>query len=151
MLRIKCKKINEKEKIRLEHPYALSKYLGEMAVLHWNKVYNLPINVIRIFNAYGPRVRTTGAYGAVFGVFFKQKLSRKPLTIVGNGKQTRDFVFVTDVVEAFFKAAKTNSVGEIFNLGNGKPIQIKYLANLIGEKKFFYLIDLENLENLRQI
>ena len=137
MLRIKCKKINEKEKIRLEHPYALSKYLGEMAVLHWNKVYNLPINVIRIFNAYGPRVRTTGAYGAVFEVFFKQKLSRKPLTIVGNGKQTRDFVFVTDVVEAFFKAAKTNSVGEIFNLGNGKPIQIKYLANLIGGKKIF--------------
>ncbi len=134
---LNAKKINEKEKIRLEHPYALSKYLGEMAVLHWNKVYNLPINVIRIFNAYGPRVRTTGAYGAVFGVFFKQKLSRKPLTIVGDGKQTRDFVFVTDVVDAFFKAAKTNSVGEIFNLGNGKPIQIRYLANLIGGKKFF--------------
>ena len=69
---LNAKKINKKEKIRLEHPYALSKYLGEMAVLHWNKVYNLPINVIRIFNAYGPRVRTTGAYGAVFGVFLNK-------------------------------------------------------------------------------
>ena len=68
--------INEEAEIKVEHPYALSKYLGERAVLHWNKVYKLPINVIRIFNAYGPRVRTTGAYGAVFGVFFKQRLKK---------------------------------------------------------------------------
>ena len=126
--------INENEKIKVEHPYALSKYLGEKAVMHWNKVYKLPVNAIRIFNAYGPRVRTTGAYGAVFGVFFKQKLKNKPLTVVGDGKQTRDFVFVTDVVEAFFKAATTKLKGEIFNLGTGKPVQVKHLANLIGGK-----------------
>ena len=81
--------INEEAEIKVEHPYALSKYLGERAVLHWNKVYKLPINVIRIFNAYGPRVRTTGAYGAVFE-FFKQRLKNKPLTVVGDGKQKRD-------------------------------------------------------------
>ena len=69
----------------------------------------MPINVIRIFNAYGPRVRTTGAYGAVFGVFFKQRLKNKPLTVVGDGKQKRDFVFVTDVVEAFLKPLRQNT------------------------------------------
>ncbi len=74
-----CYGINEKiikedSHINLEHPYALSKYLGEKAVFHWNKVYGLSANSIRIFNAYGPRVRTTGAYGAVIGVFFKQKI-----------------------------------------------------------------------------
>ena len=88
---------DEKAKISPEYPYALSKNLGEQVALHWHKVYKLPVNSIRIFNAYGPRVRTTGAYGAVFGVFFKQKLNNSPLTIVGNGKQSRDFVFVTDV------------------------------------------------------
>ena len=61
---------------------------------HWHKVYKLPVNSIRIFNAYGPRVRTTGAYGAVFGVFFRQKLAGKPFTVVGDGTQRRDFVYV---------------------------------------------------------
>lgn len=124
--------ITEKDQISTKHPYALSKYQGEQAVLHWHKVYKLPVNVIRIFNAYGPRVRTTGAYGAVFGVFFKQKLSNKPLTVVGNGRQKRDFVFVTDVVKAFYLAAITKIQGEVFNVGTGKPVEIKQLANLIG-------------------
>ena len=65
-------KISENAKIKLEHPYALSKNLGEQAALHWHKVYKLPVNIIRIFNAYGPRSRTTGAYGAVFGVFLSK-------------------------------------------------------------------------------
>ena len=69
--------VGENTKISLEHPYALSKYLGEKAVFHWHKVYGLPVNSIRIFNAYGPRVRTTGAYGAVIGVFLKQKIEAK--------------------------------------------------------------------------
>ena len=79
--------------------------MGELAALHWSKVYRLPVISIRIFNAYGPRVRTSGAYGAVFGVFFKQKLNNKPLTIVGNGNQSRDFIYVADVADAFLKAA----------------------------------------------
>ena len=86
----------------------MSKYLGETAVLHWGNVYRLPVNSIRIFNAYGPRVRTTGAYGAVFGVFFKQKLARKPFTVIGDGEQWRDFIYVTDVAEAFMRAAETS-------------------------------------------
>ena len=66
---------DEHHTIDPKYPYALSKYLGEKALFHWNKVYNLPVNSICIFNAYGTRVRTTGVYGAVFGVFLKQKLA----------------------------------------------------------------------------
>ena len=131
------KRVRENCKISLEHPYALSKYLGEKSVFHWNKVYGLSANSIRIFNAYGPRVRTTGAYGAVIGVFFKQKIKNKPLTIVGDGKQSRDFVHVTDVVRAFLAAAKTTKVGKIYNVGTGKPQTVNYLSNLVGGRKVF--------------
>jgi len=125
---------SENHRIDPLYPYAFSKYLGEQTVLHWNKVYGLQCNIIRIFNAYGTRVRTTGAYGAVFGVFFKQKLKGKPLTIVGNGKQKRDFIYVTDVAEAFLAAAETKKNNEIFNLGAGKPQTIKYLVSLLSNK-----------------
>jgi len=131
---INNKRTNENAKIDPKYPYALSKYLGEQVVFHWNKVYRLPANSIRIFNAYGPRVKTTGAYGAVFGVFFKQKLKKKPLTIVGDGKQSRDFIYVTDVAKAFLKAATNKKSGQVYNLGNGKPQSINYLAKLIGGK-----------------
>ena len=114
------------------YPYALSKYQAEQACFHWNKVYNLPVNSICIFNAYGPRVRTSGAYGAVFGVFFKQKLSDKPLTIVGDGSQSRDFIYVTDVADCFYRAAQTKDIGNRYNLGAGNPQKIEYLAKLIG-------------------
>ena len=131
---INNKRTNENEKINPQYPYALSKYLGERAAFHWHKVYKLPVNSIRIFNAYGPRVRTSGVYGAVFGVFLKQRLKNKALTVVGNGKQARDFIYVTDVAKAFFKAATTNNIGEIFNLGSDKPQSINQLAKLIGGK-----------------
>ena len=94
----------------------------------------LCLRFICIFNAFGTRVKTSGAYGAVFGVFLKQKLSKKPLTIVGDGSQSRDFVYVTDVAEGFYKAATTCYVGQRYNLGAGKPKKIKYLAELIGVK-----------------
>ncbi len=114
------------------YPYALSKYQGEQAVFHWNKVYGLKANSIRIFNAYGTRVRTTGVYGAVFGVFFKQKLSNKPYTLVGDGTQTRDFIYVTDVAKAFLAAAETEKSGEVFNVGAGNPQSINRLVELLG-------------------
>ncbi len=123
---------DESHPIAPEHPYALSKYLGEQAAFHWHKVYGLPVNSVRIFNAYGPRVRTTGAYGAVFGVFFKQKLAGKPFTVVGDGTQTRDFVFVTDVAAGFVAAAESEVVGECFNLGADAPQSVNRLVALIG-------------------
>src|SRR6266404_5864224 len=122
----------ESAPIRPEYPYALSKYMGEEAVLHWGQVYRLPVNSIRIFNAYGTRSRTTGAYGAVFGVFLAQKLAGKPLTIVGDGTQSRDFLYVTDVARAFYAAATSDHAGRIYNLGAGNPQSVNRLAELLG-------------------
>jgi UDP-glucose 4-epimerase len=122
----------EDHPISPQYPYALSKYQGEQAAFHWARVYRLPVNAIRIFNAYGTRVRTTGAYGAVFGVFFKQKLAGKPYTVVGDGTQRRDFIYASDVAAAFLKAAETDKTGEIWNLGAGNPQSVNRLVELIG-------------------
>ena len=118
--------------IAAEYPYALSKYQGEEAVLHWGGLYNMPVVSIRIFNAYGPRSRTTGAYGAVFGVFLAQKLAGKPFTVVGDGKQTRDFVFVTDLARAFFLAAESRRHQQVYNVGAGRPQSVNRLVELLG-------------------
>jgi UDP-glucose 4-epimerase len=123
---------DEQHPIAPQYPYALSKYLGEQAAFHWHQVYGLPVNAVCIFNAYGPRVRTTGVYGAVFGVFLRQKLAGMPFTVVGDGSQTRDFVYVTDVAAAFLAAAETGVVGERFNVGAGNPQSINRLVELLG-------------------
>ena len=95
-------------KIEILSPYALTKWLGELMVLNWSKKFNLPVASLRFFNVYGPRSKKSGSYSAVINVFIKQKLSKKPLTVVGDGKQTRSFVYVTDVVGAMIKAARIN-------------------------------------------
>ncbi len=119
------------------HPYGLTKYLGEQLVMHWAQVYGLPAVSLRLFNVYGPRSRTTGAYGAVFGVFLKQKLAGKPFTVVGDGRQTRDFTYVTDIAEAFFAAAKSDISGEIFNVGSDNTYSVNRLVELLGGEKVF--------------
>ena len=118
--------------IKPEYPYALSKYMGEQAVLHWGKLYRLPVMSVRIFNAYGPRSATRGAYGAVFGVFLAQKLAGKPFTLVGDGTQSRDFVFVADVVRAFLLAAESPLTQQVYNLGTGRPQTVNRLIELLG-------------------
>jgi UDP-glucose 4-epimerase len=122
---------DEDHPIRPQYPYALSKYQGEQAVLHWHKIYRLPVNAIRIFNAYGTRSRTSGAYGAVFGVFLRQKLAGVPFTVVGDGTQRRDFVYVTDVARAFLAAAESDRVGRVYNLGAGRPQSVNRLVELL--------------------
>lgn len=122
----------EQAPIQPEYPYALSKYQGEQAALHWGQVYRLPVNSIRIFNAYGTRSKTSGAYGAVFGVFLAQKLAGRPFTVVGDGTQRRDFLFVTDVARAFYLAATTPRVNEVYNLGAGRPQTVNRLVELLG-------------------
>jgi UDP-glucose 4-epimerase len=114
------------------YPYALSKFQGEQAAFHWHSVYKLPVNSVRIFNAYGTRSRTSGAYGAVFGVFLRQKLAGKPFTVVGDGSQSRDFLYVTDVARAFLAAAQTERSGQIYNLGAGNPQPVNRLVELLG-------------------
>jgi UDP-glucose 4-epimerase len=121
------------------YPYALSKYQGEQIALHWHKVYKFPINSIRIFNAYGTRSRTTGAYGAVFGVFLKQLIAKQPLTVVGDGSQRRDFLYVSDVAEAFYLATTTGITGSIWNLGSGNPQSVKKLVQLLNPKKIIFI------------
>tara|TARA_B100002019_G_C21233805_1_gene581594 strand:- start:478 stop:1455 length:978 start_codon:yes stop_codon:yes gene_type:complete len=128
---------NEKSKIMTEYPYALTKNLGEQLLVHWSKVYKLPTISLRLFNVYGLRSRTTGAYGAMFGVFLAQKINNKPLTIVGDGKQSRDFTFVTDVANAFYLAAKSKIKHDIFNVGTGKPTTVNYIAKKLLCKKTF--------------
>lgn len=129
----------ETAKIQPEYPYALTKYLGEETVMHWAKVYNFPALSLRFFNVYGPRARTTGAYGAVFGVFLGQKLNQKPFTIVGDGNQTRDFTYVTDVADAMYTAARSNLSGEIFNVGSSGHYSVNRLVELLGGGKALYI------------
>jgi len=114
------------------YPYALTKYLGEQLVLHWARLYRLPAVSIRFFNVYGPRARTSGTYGAVFGVFLAQLLAGCPLTIVGDGTQTRDFTFVSDAVEALLVAAEAGQRGAVFNVGSGTPTSVNELVRLLG-------------------
>ncbi|MGC8494671.1 MAG: SDR family oxidoreductase [Syntrophobacteraceae bacterium] len=118
--------------IRPQYPYALTKYMGEELVLHWSSVYKLQALSLRLFNVYGPRSRTSGAYGAVFGVFLAQKLGGQPFTVVGDGNQTRDFTYVTDVAEAFLRTIESNISGEAMNVGSGNCYSINRLVGLLG-------------------
>jgi len=127
----------ESAPIRTEYPYALTKFLGEQLVMHWAKVYQLPAVALRFFNVYGPRARTTGTYGAVFGVFLAQKLAGKPFTIVGDGEQTRDFTYVTDIADAVVRAAGSDLVGEIMNVGSGGTYSINKLIDLLGGERVY--------------
>lgn len=126
---------NELEKINVKYPYAFTKWQGEELVKHWFEIYKLPYISMRFFNVYGPRSRTSGAYGAVFGVFLAQKVAKRPLTVVGSGKQTRDFIHITDIVEALYKAAFSKVEGKIYNVGSGKETSVNKIANLISKKR----------------
>lgn len=125
----------EDAEIRPQYPYALTKRLGEELVMHWAQVYKIPALSLRLFNVYGTRSRTSGTYGAVFGVFLAQKLANQPLTIVGDGNQTRDFTYVTDVVQALVSAAQSDRVTAIYNVGSGKTVSVNRLVELLGNKK----------------
>ena len=121
----------ESAEIRPQYPYALAKNMGEQCVMHWARIYNLPAVSLRLFNVYGPRARTTGTYGAVFGVFLAQKLAGQPFTVVGDGSQTRDFTYVSDVVKAFFDAAYSSVSSEIMNVGSSQTYSINRLVELL--------------------
>jgi UDP-glucose 4-epimerase len=121
----------ETSELRPQYPYALTKALGERIVLHWGQVYRLPVVSLRLFNVFGPRSRTSGTYGAVFGVFLAQKLNGKPFTVVGDGTQTRDFTFVTDVARAFLAAAESGVQQEVFNVGSGGTYSVNRLVELL--------------------
>jgi UDP-glucose 4-epimerase len=123
----------EDSEIQPEYPYATTKWLGEQYVLNWHKVYGLPTTSLRFFNVYGPRSRTSGTYGAVFGVFLAQKLKNKPYTVVGDGTQTRDFTYVTDIANACITASDSDdAIGEVMNVGSGGTYSVNRLVELLG-------------------
>ena len=130
---------SEKNLIDPQYPYALTKHMGEELVMHWGKVYKIPVISLRCFNIYGLRSRTSGAYGAVMGVFLAQKINKKPFTIVGSGKQKRDFTYVTDVVDAIYFLVKSKIVQEVYNIGSGKTVSVNYLVKLLGVNKKIFL------------
>ena len=125
----------ESAPIRPMYPYALTKNLGEQYVMHWHKIYGLPTLALRLFNVFGPRHRSSGTYGAVFGVFLAQKLANQPFTVVGDGTQTRDFTFVSDVADAFVTAAKSDLSGRILNVGSGHTYSVSRLVELLDGPK----------------
>jgi len=123
--------------INPQYPYALTKYMGEELVLHWAHTYKLPTLSLRLFNVYGPRSRTTGTYGAVFGVFLAQKIHGRPFTVVGDGRQTRDFTYVTDVVDAFICAANSDLSGDAMNVGSSNHYSVNRLVELLGGEAIY--------------
>jgi len=129
---------SESAEIRPQYPYALTKWMGECLVMHWAQVYKLNAISLRFFNIYGPRARTNGTYGAVFGVFLAQILANKPLTIVGDGEQKRDFTYVSDAVDALLVAAASDRIG-CYNVGSDNPVSINHLINLIGAQNVVHI------------
>lgn len=127
----------ENESIKPQYPYALTKNLGEQILMHYAKIYGIQATSMRLFNVYGTRSRTSGTYGAMFGVFLAQKLKNKPLTVVGDGNQKRDFTYITDVIEAFYKTIKIKKNFKIYNVGTGKPISINNIVKLLNCKSIY--------------
>ena len=115
-------------------PYGLQKYVGELSCRLWTEVYGLPTVSLRYFNVYGPKFDPNGAYALVIGKFLKQKKEDTPLTITGDGTQTRDFTHVSDVVRANLLAAESPKVGkgEVLNIGAGRNLSVNDLAAMIG-------------------
>jgi UDP-glucose 4-epimerase len=120
-------------------PYGLHKLIGEYYCKLFSNLYNLETICLRYFNVYGPRMDPNGPYALVIGKFLKLRKENKPLTIYGDGKQTRDFVYVDDVIKANILAMKSKKVGkgEVINICSGKNYSINYIAKLIGGKKVY--------------
>lgn len=117
-----------------QSPYGIQKYVGEHYARAYAEIHDLPTVSLRYFNVYGPRMSLDGAYALVIGAFLKQRLEGKPLTVTGDGEQTRDFTHVRDVVRANIMAAEHEGLGrgEVLNIGAGRNVSIKKLAEMMG-------------------
>ena len=128
---------SEKDRIDLKNPYAVTKFIGEEIIMKYAEMFKMPNISFRFFNVYGARLNVSGQYGAVISNFLSQTKNKKPLTIVGNGKQTRDFIHVDDLANAFIKVLKSKHTNKIYNLGSGKKTSINYIASIFNGKKKF--------------
>lgn len=122
--------------INCEYPYAFSKWQGEEVIKHYSKVYKIPYVSLRLFNVYSPYAKPNNSYGAVFKVFLKQFIERKPFTIIGDGMQMRDFIHVKDVCRAFIKAAELDVQNEVINIGASNPCGIYHLSKMIAGEDY---------------
>jgi nucleoside-diphosphate-sugar epimerase len=115
-------------------PYAFQKFIGEQYCRLFYELYNLSSVCLRYFNVYGPRISFDGSYILVIGKFLQQMLKNEPLSIEGDGEQTRDFTHVRDVIMANILAAESDKVGkgEVINIGAGNNHSIRRIAELIG-------------------
>jgi len=115
-------------------PYGLHKYISELYCRLWSEIYSLPTVSLRYFNVYGPRMDPEGAYALVIGKFLKQRSKGEPMTITGDGEQTRDFTHVRDVARANMLAMESQKVGkgEVMNIGAGNAKSVNEVARLIG-------------------
>lgn len=110
--------------------YAVSKLLDEHLALAWAR-HGLPVRIVRYFNVYGPRADPAG-YGYVIARFMDQALRGEPLTVYGDGRQTRSFIYVSDAVEGTLRAGThPAAVGKIFNIGRAEEISIRELAEKV--------------------
>ncbi|MBM3261614.1 NAD-dependent epimerase/dehydratase family protein [Candidatus Kaiserbacteria bacterium] len=116
------------------NPYGLHKYIGELFAQMWSQIYGIETVSLRYFNVYGPGMDPNGPYALAVGRFLKARLDGTPITIYGDGTVTRDFTHVSDVVRANMLAATSDKVGkgEVINIGAGRNISIKTLAELFG-------------------
>ncbi|KAA9405127.1 NAD-dependent epimerase/dehydratase family protein [Haloarcula hispanica] len=124
--------IREAEPADPRTPYGIEKHLGEQYAQFYTERYGLPTVPLRYFNVYGPR-GLDGEYAGVIGTFIRQAQAGNPLTIEGDGEQTRDFVHVDDVVRANLLAATTDAIGRPFNVGTGRSISINELAETVRD------------------
>ena len=128
---------SEKDKIDLNNPYAVTKFIGEEIIMRYGLMFKMPNISFRFFNVYGPRLNISGQYSAVIGNFLSQTKNNKALTIVGDGKQTRDFIHVDDIAKAWVKVIKSKCINKVYNLGSGKKTSINTLAKIFNGKKKF--------------
>lgn len=119
---------NEKDAGDFLNYYGLTKHVGELYVQQYVRNFGLEANILRYFNVYGPGQPSTGAYALVVGIFLNKYRNKETLEIHGSGEQRRDFIHVSDIVQANIKAMETQHVGEIFNVGSGINYSVNELA-----------------------
>ncbi len=114
-------------------PYALSKQVNEQYARLYTRTFNLPVTSLRYFNVYGPRQRPDSAYAAAISIFSRRLVNGEPITLYGDGRQSRDFIFVKDVVRANLLAAGSDSAGEVFNICTGSETTLLDLVETLSE------------------
>ncbi|MGA2489391.1 MAG: SDR family oxidoreductase [Anaerolineales bacterium] len=124
---------DEEMPLRPLSPYALSKQVNELYACLYTQTFNLPVIALRYFNVYGPRQRPDSDYAAAISIFTRQLVNGEPITIYGDGKQSRDFIFVKDVVRANLRAAESNAAGEVFNICTGQETTLLDILEELSE------------------